>query len=73
MIPVEMVLIGYVFFKKDNKINYFDSFGVKPDIELIRYFENCEVHYNIDKNQNFDQVICGHLCLEFLYKFSSEK
>ena len=57
------------FFKKDKVINYFDSFGVKPPIELIKYFEKNLVHYNVDKNQNFDQVICGHLCLEFLSKF----
>lgn len=59
------------FFKKDNKIHYYDSFGVKPPIQLVEYFKNCEVCYNIDKNQNFDEVICGHLCLEFLTKFSS--
>ena len=59
------------FFKKDKIINYFDSFGVQPPSELMRYFstEN-QVYYNVDKNQNFDEVICGHLCLKFLTKFN---
>jgi len=58
------------FSKKDNVINYFDSFGIKPPTELINYFRNCEVFYNVDKNQNFDKVICGHLCLNFLENVS---
>ena len=61
------------FFKKDNKIYYYDSFGVKPPIQLVEYFakqNKSEVYYNIDKYQNFDEIICGHLCLEFLTKFS---
>jgi hypothetical protein len=57
------------FFKKDKAINYYDSFGVKPPSELIKYFGKNVIHYNIEKNQNFDQVICGHLCLKFLSTF----
>ena len=54
------------FSKRDKIINYFDSFGVKPPTELLKYFKNFQVCYNIDQNQNFNEVICGHLCLDFL-------
>ena len=69
------------FLKKDTVINYFDSFGVKPPNELLDYFasqnqkpkasylENFDVYYNVDQNQKFNEVICGHLCLDFLTKF----
>jgi len=69
------------FLKKDRVINYFDSFGVKPPNELLDYFasqnqkpkasylENFDVYYNVDQNQKFNEVICGHLCLDFLTKF----
>lgn len=60
------------FTKKDNIIHYYDSFGVELPSELIKYFRNSEVYYNIDKNQDFDEVICGHLCLNFLKKFYSK-
>ncbi|MBP1526294.1 MAG: hypothetical protein H9Q67_07375 [Spiroplasma ixodetis] len=67
--------------KKGKIINYFDSFGVKPPTELLNYFalqnqkpkasylENFNVYYNVDQNHNFNEVICGHLCLDFLTKF----
>ena len=60
------------FLKKDKVISYFDSFGVKPPIEILHYFASqnqyFEIYYNIDQIQNFDEVICGHLCLNFLAK-----
>ena len=61
--------------KYDHTINYFDSFGnLKPPPELIKYFkdgENC-ILYNYDRYQNYNQINCGHLCLEFLYKTTVE-
>ena len=56
------------FLKKDKIINYFDSFGVEPPIELLNYLKKFEVCYNVDQIQNFSDVICGHLCLNFLVK-----
>ena len=77
MILLDKEPTGICFLKKDKAINYFDSFGVKPPNELLNYFasqnqkpnENFDVHYNVDQNQNFNEVICGHLCLDFLTKF----
>ncbi len=68
------------FLKKGKIINYFDSFGVKPPTELLNYFasqnhkpealyiENLDIYYNVDQNQNFNEVICGQLCLVFFNK-----
>lgn len=55
------------FNKLDKKVFYYDSFGsLKPPPELIRYFTSCEIYYNYKREQSFDSVICGHLCLRFL-------
>lgn len=55
------------FRKLDNRVYYYDSFGsLKPPPELLRYFGNCTIYYNYKREQNYDSVICGHLCLRFL-------
>jgi len=60
----------WVAYKKHkNKVFYFDSYGnLKPPIEVLKYFEGCEIRYNYERYQDFDSVECGHLCLLFLYK-----
>lgn len=57
--------------KCDNIVYYYDSFGnLPPPPELILYFNsvgsNVTVRYNYERQQTFDTVICGHLCLRFL-------
>lgn len=54
--------------KKNHEIIYFDSFGnLRPPQELINYFgDGSVVKYNHKNYQNYDTVICGHLCLKFL-------
>ncbi|KAJ8916384.1 hypothetical protein NQ315_014594 [Exocentrus adspersus] len=55
--------------KNGNMVQYFDSFGaLKPPIKLVRYLKGCRIIYNNDQYQRYNQVNCGHLCLEFLYK-----
>lgn len=60
------------YFKNDRIIKYFDSFGnLKPPIELMKYFKhkpsgNTKFIYNYDRYQNYNDINCGHLCLEFL-------
>ena len=41
---------------------YFDSYGVQPPIEVIRYLGK-PICYNTDQVQPMGQVFCGHLCL----------
>ena len=52
-----------------NKI-YFDSYGVQPPIEVIRYLGK-DIEYNTDQLQPRGEVFCGHLCL-FVLKESDE-
>lgn len=55
------------FCKQNREIKYFDSFGIEPPTELLNYFKTRnQLTYSVDINQNFDEVICGHLCLKFL-------
>lgn len=54
-------------------VNYFDSFGnLPPPNELIKYFHKGsypthKIVYNYEREQKFNTVWCGHLCLKFLY------
>lgn len=60
----------WVAYKKYNKkVSYFDSFGnLQPPKEIKKYLRGCEIKYNHDRYQNYNTVICGQLCLQFLYK-----
>lgn len=57
----------WVAYKKfGKKVYYFDSFGdLRPPIELVKYLGN-NIQYNTERQQRFDSVLCGHLCLKFL-------
>ena len=44
---------------------YFDSYGVQPPIEVIRYLGKL-IRYNTDQVQPMGQVFCGHLCVYVL-------
>ena len=41
---------------------YFDSYGVQPPLEVIKYLGR-PIHYNTDQLQSAGEVFCGHLCL----------
>lgn len=68
------VMSGYgthwVAYKKHyNKVFYFDSFGdLRPPQEVEKYFHGCVIKYNYVREQKFNTIICGHLCLKFLYE-----
>lgn len=56
------------YFKRGGVTSYYDSFGVGPPAELIQYLgANSVILYNYEQDQKLNQVICGHLCLRFLY------
>ena len=44
---------------------YFDSFGVQPPLEVVKYLVS-PIHYNTDQVQPAGEVFCGHLCLYVL-------
>ena len=52
-----------------NKI-YFDSYGVRPPIEIIRYLGK-PIRYNTDQVQPAGEVFFGHLCLYVLKELST--
>lgn len=64
----------WVAYRKLNKdIEYFDSFGnLRPPLEVIQYLTNGDkssrIKYNHNRLQSFNTNVCGHLCLNFLYK-----
>ena len=57
--------------KYENNIYYFDSFGnLTCPIETQIYFNSsgtCKIFYNHTPYQSYNSIICGHLCLKFLY------
>jgi len=57
------------YYKKGKHVQYYDSFGISPPCELLKYWgKDCVVLFNYEPEQSIDQVICGHLCLKFLYE-----
>lgn len=60
------------YYKNKMDVNYFDSFGnLKPPKELIVYLGK-NISYNYTQYQTYDSVICGHLCIKFLYEQSNK-
>jgi hypothetical protein len=57
--------------KNDNEKLYFDSFGLAPPVELVKYLKD-PVYYNSERIQPSGEVFCGHLCLYVLKKCESE-
>lgn len=58
--------------KRQTEVTYYDSFGnLPPPTELVRYLQtgaeaSKDIYYTYDRQQEFDTVWCGHLCLKFL-------
>jgi len=59
------------YYKHGTDIICFNSFGnLQPPKELITYLGS-NIKYNYESYQNYNTVICGHLCLIFLYTLSN--
>lgn len=48
---------------------YFDSYGIQPPLEKIRYLKS-PILYNSERLQPDGEVFCGHLCLHVLKQLS---
>lgn len=61
------------YYKCKKNCMYFDSFGnLPPPIELVHYLgSSCRIVYNYDRYQDFNTIICGQLCLLFLYEIQN--
>ena len=55
------------FYVKNNKVIYFDSFGVEYILkEVKKFIENDkEIKTNIYKIQHFQSIMCGYYCAYF--------
>jgi hypothetical protein len=61
------------YIKDHEDAYYYDSFGnLSPPKELISYLHSSSVYYNRQQDQQFGTVICGQLCLQFLYLNTSK-
>ena len=60
------------WYKDGNEKFYFDSYGLPPPSELIKYLQS-PLLYNSEQIQPKGQVICGHLCLYVLQQMSARK
>ena len=56
-------------FRKNCENVYFDSYGLKPPIELQKYCGK-PILYQSHQLQNYEQIICGHYCIYVLFKLS---
>lgn len=68
--------VAYV--KEGRTVYYFDSFGnLKPPTDLVLYVtkkkEPVKIYYNYVRYQKFNSYNCGHLCLEFLFRYGKNK
>ena len=58
---------GVAYYKNKNYKEYFDSFGnLNPPQELVNYLK-APIYYNYERKQKYNTVICGQLCLKFLF------
>ena len=58
-----------LFSKRGKDKLYFDSYGLPPPTELLKYLGD-SVYYNSERIQPDNEVFCGHLCLYVLKKLS---
>ena len=58
-----------MWFKKGKDKLYFDSYGVQPPSELIKYLKST-IFYNSERVQQNGEMFCGHLCVFALKQLS---
>ena len=54
--------------EKSDKVKYFDSFGLVPPNEVIKYMKttNKNIIYNDSQIQNMDSILCGYYCIYYI-------
>ena len=58
------------YWKQDDTRVFFDSFGLPPAQEIIKYLSK-PIQYNSTEIQERNSVICGHYCLYVLKSLSN--
>ena len=51
-----------------NDVEYFDSFGLVPPIEVVEYLKtaNKNIVYNDAQIQNINSILCGYYCIYYI-------
>ena len=59
---------------KKKFMTYFDSFGVEHiPKEIKKFINNKNIIANIYREQNYDSIMCGYLCIGFInYMFKGK-
>ena len=54
--------------EKSDKVEYFDSFGLVPPNEVIKYMKttNKNIIYNDSHIQNMNSILCGYYCIYYI-------
>lgn len=62
------------YVKRGPQALYFNSIGnLEPPPEVVTYLKSdgsVDIRYNFERYQALNTYNCGHLCLEFLYKYA---
>lgn len=59
--------------KRNNQYLYFDSFGVIPDVYILKYKGKHKVGYSNYIIQDMQSVECGIFCIAFLHYIQNNK
>jgi len=59
---------GYFNDPKDDHIDYFDPYGVVPDVQTLAFLRkaNKKILYNTSQLQDIESTACGYYCLYFI-------
>ena len=54
--------------EKSDKVEYFDSFGLVPPNEVVKYISttNKNIIYNDAQIQNINSILCGYYCVYYI-------
>jgi hypothetical protein len=52
---------------------YWDSFGMIPPLEVLKFCKNKHLIHNRDQIQNLNQEACGYYCIAFLHFMNKSK
>ena len=59
------------YFKDNDKEIYFDSFGIQPPREIVKYLKS-PILYNAYQIQDYNDSNCGEWCLHVLDKLNKK-
>jgi len=64
--------VAYFNSDKSKYVEYFDSFGKKPTIEILKYLKTSkkEIIYNSNQLQENNSIKCGFYCINYILERS---